>query len=157
MSLANGAIEGIDFRAEINRAMALVGMKGSSDQPGGGGRTRFDTFSMSAEITDGVAVTRDLQVGSRHLSLTGGGTANLVTDTLDYRIRAALLGSSTPAAAQTPHALVVLPLTVTGTLASPKVRPDLHALARELPLDALQKHEGALRQKLLDKLKGLFR
>ncbi|HUN73036.1 MAG TPA: AsmA family protein [Steroidobacteraceae bacterium] len=157
LSLANGAIEGIDFRAEVNRAMALVGMKGSSDQPGGGGRTRFDTFSMSAEITDGVALTRDLQVGSRHLSLTGGGTANLVTDTLDYRIRAALLGSSTPAAAQTPHALVVLPLTVTGTLASPKVRPDLHALAKELPLDALQKHEGALRQKLLDKLKGLFR
>ena len=162
LNVSQGAIRGIDFRAEIHRAMAVFGMKGdgsheaTADGGTGDARTRFDSFAMSADVTDGVAVTRDLDVASRRLSLTGAGSANFVTDTLDYRVRAAILGAAVPGA-QAPNTLIALPLDITGTLTSPKVRPDLNAMAQELPVEHLERQGRALSRKLLEKLKGLLR
>jgi hypothetical protein len=97
---------------------------------------------MSAQITNGVAVTRDLIISSAALRITGGGTVNLPTQALDV----ALLADTTKAAGSIP---IELPVRVTGTVADPAVRPDVQALFK-----------GELKQKvkdlLHDKLQSLF-
>ena len=52
---------------------------------------------------------------------------------------------------------VEVPLTITGTMSSPTVRPDIEALAKgKLGQEVQQKAGDLLKKKLGDKLKGLF-
>lgn len=157
-TVTNGAIEGIDFRSEIDGAMALIGAQGlRGGSPVSIGRTRFKTFTCSADLLDGVAVTHDLDLESPHLSVTGAGSANLVTGAIAYKVQAAILRGSPAPGGETASALMALPFDVTGTLANPKVRPDVQAIVTALPVRRLEKQEGTLQQKLLDKLRGIFK
>jgi AsmA protein len=140
-SVADGAVEGIDFGYELRRAEALIRRQDIPGPPNSK-RTKFDAFKMSAQITNGVAATHDLTISSQVLKVTGQGSANLATKTLDF----ALLADTLRMAGNTP---IQIPVKVTGAMSDPTVRPDVEALAK-----------GALKQKLKDvlqdKLKDLF-
>ena len=153
--LTDGALEGIDLWFEIDRVVALVQKQGL---PSGtsSGRTRFDVFKASAEVTDGVASTNDLNITSQNLRVTGQGTANLVSEELNYRVKATFLRQA-PAGSASGAPLADIPLTITGSLASPKVRPDLEGMARSRVQQEIDKRKGELKQKLQDQLKGLFK
>lgn len=148
-----GAIEGVDLWFEINRAVALLQKQ---PVPGGqsSGQTKFDAFKASADLANGVASTKDLYIASRNLQVTGEGTTNLITNAIAYRVKATILKEAPGATART---LADIPLDVTGTVTSPSVRPDLEALARARAQQELDKHKGELQQKLMDKLKGVFK
>ncbi|MDE2349355.1 MAG: AsmA family protein [Gammaproteobacteria bacterium] len=154
-NLADGAIEGIDLWADINRAQALLQTRSLAGAAGtsGAGRTTFDAFKASADITNGIATTKDLTVTSRNLHVTGQGTTNLVTHAIDYRVNATLLRTPTGA---TGPALADVPVSITGTLTDPKVRPDVAGMAKSRLRQELGKHKDELKKKLEDKLKGLF-
>jgi AsmA protein len=152
-NLTNGAVEGIDLWFEINRALSLI-QKQSLPAGSGSGRTRFDTFKASADLKDGVAATKDLNIVSQNLHVTGQGTSNLVTEALDYQVKATLLKDASAANART---LADIPVTITGTMTKPTVRPDLGGLAKARVQQELDKHKDELRQQLQDKLKGLFK
>lgn len=133
-NLADGAVEGIDLGFELGRAQALVKHEAEptrSNPP----RTKFDVFKMSAEISNGVAATRDLTISSPVLRMTGQGSANLVNKAIDLQMLASILKSPGAAVAD-------IPLKITGTYVDPKVRPDVEALAK-----------GQVKQKLQDLLK----
>jgi AsmA protein len=133
-NLADGAIEGVDLGYELALAQALIK---HTTQPAKSGpaRTKFDAFKMSAEITNGVAVTKDLTISSPVLRVTGQGNANLVNKAIDFQMLASVL--------KAPGASVAdVPLKITGTYVDPTVRPDVEALAR-----------GQVKQKLQDVLK----
>jgi AsmA protein len=159
--LAGGAIQGIDLGADINSAVALLqkqslpAVGAAVRAAGGGGQTRFDTFRMSADVSNGVATTRDLVIGTQNLRVTAQGTANLVTRAIDYHAQAAILAAS--AAAGSARTLADVPFTVTGTLTSPTVRPDLSSLAKSRAQQELEAHKAQLQQKLKGALKGLFK
>ena len=126
---------------EFNRAQALIDHKPAP--PGdSAGRTKFDAFKMSAEITNGVATTKDLTISSQVLRVTGQGSVNISSKAIDFQMLASILKSRTATAAE-------IPMKITGTYTDPTVRPDLEALAK-----------GQLKQKLQnvlqDKLKNLF-
>jgi len=141
-NLAGGALEGLDLDYELGRARAFIHhdpdpMK--SNPP----RTKFDEFRLSAQITNGVAVTKDLSIASPMLRVTGRGSTNLVNKGIDLNLLASLMES--PGAS-----IADVPLKLTGTFANPTVRPDLDAFAK-----------GQMKQKLEDLLeknglKGLF-
>lgn len=154
--VSNGAVEGVDLWFEINRAMALLQKQ---SMPGGkdSGQTRFDAFKASANITNGIASTKDLNIASQALRVTGQGTTNLVTNAIDYQVKATLLKEAPGTANATGKTLADIPLNITGTIARPKVRPDLEAMAKARVQQELEKHKGELQQKLQDKLKGLFK
>ena len=141
-NLANGALEGIDLGYELGQAQALVKHEAGparSNPP----RTRFDAFKMSAEISNGVAVTKDLTISSQALRVTGQGRTNLVNKIIDFQLLASVLKSPGESVAD-------IPLKITGTYVNPTVRPDVQELAK-----------GQLKQKLKDVLKkngleGLF-
>lgn len=154
--LAEGAVDGMDLWFEIRRALALVQQQtlpaGSSS-----GRTRFDTFKASADLKDGVASSRDLTIVSQNLRVTGQGTVNLATNAISYQAKATILKEAPTAHAAPGAVLADIPLTITGTLTSPQVRPDLAGIAKARVQQELDKNKGQLQQKLEEQLKGLFR
>jgi AsmA protein len=152
----NGAVEGVDLWFEINRAMALA-QKQSLPTGSSSGRTKFDAFKASADIVNGVATTKDLNIASQNLRVSGQGTTNLVTDAIDYQVKATILKEAPTAAGAAGKTLADIPLNITGTTTSPNVRPDLEALAKARVQQAIDQHKGEIQQKLQDKLKGLFR
>lgn len=155
-NLANGAIKGLNLWSDIDRAIALAQRRapavGST-----GNETKFDAFRASADLTNGVAATKDLDITSGDLRVTGQGTANLVTEAVNYRLNATILkGGAGGAGGAGGGTLANIPLLVTGTLTSPSVRPDMQAVAKSFAQQQLQKHKGEVEQKLQSVLKGLI-
>ena len=152
--LDNGALEGVDLWFEINRAVALI-QKQALPSGNSSGRTKFDTFKATADLTDGVAAAKDLSIVSQNLHLTGQGSFNLVSEALDYQIRAVILKQA--GAVSSSNLLADIPATVTGTLSSPKVRPDMQGIAKARVQQELDKHKDELKQKLQDQLKNILK
>lgn len=150
-SLDNGAIEGVDLWFEINRAVSVI-QKQALPSGQSSGRTRFDTFKASADIANGVASTKDLNIASQNLRITGQGTANLVSEAINYQVKAIVLKD---VAAKS--VLAEIPVTITGTLAKPKVSPDLEGLAKARVQQELDKHKDELKKKLQDQLQNLLK
>jgi AsmA protein len=121
------------------------------------GRTRFDVFKASAEIADGIASTKDLNIASQNLQITGQGTVNLVTDAINYQVKATILKTAPGAGTASGKTLADIPLNITGTLSSPSVRADLESLAKARLQQEIENHKGELQQKLMDKLKDIFK
>jgi AsmA protein len=155
-NVAGGAVEGADLWFEVNRAKALF-QKAALPDGQSSGRTKFDAFQASADITNGVARTTDLNIASQNLRVTGQGSTNLVTNAIDYQIKATLYKEAPTTAAGGGETLLEVPLNVTGTTSKLNVRPDLEAMARSRAQQELDKHKGELQQKLMDKLKGIFK
>lgn len=149
-NLTNGAIQGIDLWSAINSAVALAERR-PMPATGGGNSTRFDTFKASANLANGVATTKDLDIASGDLHVTGQGTANLTTQAVDYHVNAAILKGAAASAA-----LANVPLLITGTMKSPSVRPDTQSLVKSVAQQQLQKHKGEVENKLRGVLKGLI-
>ena len=140
-NLAQGALEGVDLEYQRDRAQALL--ERTPNARNDTKRTQFDAFKTSAEISNGIAVTRDLTISTQALRVTGQGSANLSTKAIDFQLLASILQAPT-------KTLVDIPLKVTGTYADPAVKADIDSLARD-----------QLKQKLKDVLKknglqGLF-
>jgi AsmA protein len=139
--LAEGALEGIDLEYQRDHAQALL--ERTPHARNDTKRTRFDAFKTSAEIANGIAVTRDLTISTQALKITGQGSANLSTKAIDFQLLASILQAPT-------KTLLDIPLKVTGTYADPAVKADIDSLAKD-----------QLKQKLKDVLKrnglqGLF-
>jgi AsmA protein len=140
-NLADGALEGIDVGHELSVAQALIN-KSTAPATSSTGRTPFQTFKLSSQITNGIAETHDLSIASQVLKIAGQGSANLATKGIDFKLLASI--------ATAPARNTDIPLKVTGTYANPTVRPDIEGLAKD-----------QLKQKLQDVLKknglqGLF-
>lgn len=154
-NVTNGAVQGIDLWFEINRAMALIQKQGL---PSGkdSGRTQFETFKTSADLADGVATTKDLAIASQNLQVTGKGTSNLISKAINYQVQASILKSAPTGNGAPAGSLAQIPMTVTGTMNSPSVRPDLEGIAKAQVQQQLDKHKDELKQKAAEQLKGLF-
>jgi AsmA protein len=141
VNLADGALEGIDVGYELSLAQALID-KSAAPARASTGRTPFQAFKLSSQITNGVAETHDLTIASQAIKVAGQGSANLATKGIDFKLLASVLTA--------PARNTDIPLKVTGTYANPTVRPDIEGLAKD-----------QLKQKLRDVLKknglqGLF-
>ena len=139
--LADGALEGIDVAYELGVAQALID-RSSAPPRANTGRTPFQAFKLSSQITNGVAETHDLSIASQALKVAGQGSANLATKGIDFKLLASVVTA--------PARSTDIPLKVTGTYVAPAVRPDIEGLAKD-----------QLKQKLQDILKknglrGLF-
>jgi AsmA protein len=156
-NLGNGAVEGIDLWYEINRAESMLKQQ-TLPAGSGTGRTAFDTFKASANINNGVATTKDLNIASQLLRVTGAGSSNLNTGAIDYDVKATVLKSA-PAAAQKSSVatLAEIPVKISGTMSSPTVRPDLEGMAKARVQQELNKHKDEIQQKVQDQLQKLIR
>lgn len=139
LSVGPGSVEGVDVSYELERARALL--RGQTTNAANTRRTPFDRLRMSADITNGHAITQDLLIAAPIVKITGAGTVDLPTQSLDLGLLAdtqMTLGAS-----------FEVPLKITGSFQDPQVRPDIAALAKS----ELKDH---VKEVLREKLKGLF-
>lgn len=176
--LANGAVRGIDLGEKIRQARELLG-RGQSEQAASDAtkKTDFSSMSISFDIDDGIASSKDLDLKSPLLRVTGDGRIDIGAGTIDYTARPALVATSTGQGGRERDDLhgITIPVRVTGPLAAPGWQLDWASAARELlesraadklkeslapKVDELrQQRDDAkedLKGKATEKLRGLF-
>jgi AsmA protein len=151
-NLEDGALEGVDLWFEINRAVAVIQQQAL---PGGqsSGRTKFDAFKASADVAGGVASTKDLSIVSQNLRVSGQGTANLLSEAIDYHLKATVLGC-VGKDAKIRNVLADIPVRLAHTREPRSARM---RGSRDAGTQQLDKHKDRLKQKLEDQLKNLFK
>jgi AsmA protein len=160
--VADGALEGMDLWHELRRARALWQREALPERPAGPPRTSFRTLRGRATLADGVMSSDDLRAELDYVSVTGKGTLAISTGALDYRLVAEVF-KLPPEGAGAEMAAVraaEIPLTVTGTFADIKVRPDFDVLVKQRVKqeveEKVEEKKEELKQKLEDKLKDLL-
>lgn len=161
-SAVDGAIQGFDLWYEIRRARALLKQQAIPARSGPE-QTAFTSLKGSAQVDNGQINNKDLLAALQYLKVTGQGSVNLATDVVDYRLTAAVnkIPAEDKLASETQDlSSLSIPVKVTGTLAAPKVRPDLEGLVKEKAKQRIEEEkEKAIdkaKEKLQDKLRGLF-
>jgi len=164
-SLVDGAWEGIDAWFELRRARAVTNGDPAPAREGPP-RTAFSRVSATGVVEDAVLTTNDFNATLPFMALNGSGTVNLLTEAIDFTATAGLTDGpvlqSDPAMAELAGS--TLPLTVTGTLAAPSIRPDFGAMVRarvrsEVERRVEEEKEEAteeVRERLRDRLRGVL-
>ncbi len=165
-TFADGALEGFDIWYELRRLSAVTGGDPTPQRPQGPRRTPFSSIAASGVVEDGLLTTQDLSAVLQYLSLSGTGTVNLLTDALNLDLTAQFpdAGAFVDAPELENLANAQLPLTVTGTLAEPSIRPDFAAVVRARAQQEVQdavderveEEREELRDRVRDRLRGLF-
>jgi hypothetical protein len=92
------------------------------DLVGRGGSSEIQCFVANAAVNRGVATFRSLAFASSLLTMEGGGSVNLGTETLDLRVRPQARVAGTG---------IVVPLKITGSWRSPATMPDPTAMVTQ--------------------------
>jgi hypothetical protein len=128
LSITKGRIAALDLLASIRRAL-----EGSQQEtPGAEGSTPFSSFVADLQVGQRKLDLSGIVLDSPALSLTGNGSIGF-DGTLGFDLEAAVSGELgamvTRVVRSSPGSESKLPLVLTGTLDSPKVRPNVRALA----------------------------
>ena len=152
LQFTDGAIVGIDLAAMARNIGSAFGLAQKSEKRP---RTDFSELSMPFTIKNGVADTPETSLKSPFIRIVASGTADLVNETLDFRVEPKVVASLKGQGDEAQRSGIMVPILVSGTFASPKFRPDLSAATKEkIEKKILESKEG---KKLLEneKLKPL--
>jgi AsmA protein len=149
--LLDGAWEGTDVWYELRRARALL-KEEEAPEPTLPARTPFSAVTVSGPVTDGIFRSDNLLAKLPFMQLTGKGSVDLPAAQIDYNMTARVFERPDFIEDGTAEELdefteAVIPLTVTGPLASPSIKPDIEKmLKKEVRKEA--------KKRLIDKLLG---
>lgn len=153
LQVADGALKGIDIAGAIRNAKARLGaLKGEQTQQADTQqKTDFSELTASFRITDGVARNNDLSMKSPLLRVGGEGEINIGADTLNYLVKASIVGTSKGQGGRETDDLrgLTIPVRVSGPLKAPSYRLDFGAMVTDT---VKQKAEDALKKRVLDRL-----
>jgi len=143
-------VKGIDIAGSIRSAKAKLGsLRGEQTQAADKNqKTDFSELTATFNIKNGVARNNDLSLKSPLLRVGGEGEINIGADTLNYLVKASIVGTSKGQGGRDTDELkgVTVPVRVTGPLAAPSYKLDFGAMATETAKqtlkDALQKRFG---------------
>jgi AsmA protein len=156
----NGAVTGLDLWYEIRRATALFKRQAQPTRPAGEPKTAFDAMAGSAVVDQGVLRNDDLVVDMTYLKVKGKGTLALESQAVDYRLVTEVYKLPEGDDALGDLKAAEIPVTITGTLADMKVRPDVEGYLKSRFKKEVDKKvdekKDELKKKLGDKLKGLL-
>ena len=156
--LADGAWQGTDVWQQLRTARALFRQE-TPPEPKLPAQTDFTAVSATGQVLDGVFTNRDFFAELPFLQLRGGGTVDLISTAVDYALEVRVLERPEFMAGATAEEVAdftetVVPLKITGLLASPEVRPDLEGIFRARVEQEINRQKDDLRDKLLDRLLG---
>ncbi|MBW2437324.1 MAG: AsmA family protein [Deltaproteobacteria bacterium] len=154
----DGAIIGIDLAGMVRNVKAAFGME---QKPAQRPRTDFAELNAPFSITQGLVHTPQTSLKSPLIRVIAAGDANLVKETLDFRVEPKVVGTIKGQGDTSDRTGLMVPILVSGTFAKPQFRPDLAGVAKKQLQDALQgteKPEELLdKKKLEEKGKGLLK
>jgi len=127
-SINDGAIVGVDLASMARNVKSAFGLEVK-----GGERPRTDFAELNAPftLTNGLFETPNTTLVNPFLRLAAKGKADLVNETLDFRVKPKFVSTMEGQGGKTPQSGVAVPVIVTGTFSSPKFRPDLESLMKE--------------------------
>ncbi|HEY5646961.1 MAG TPA: AsmA family protein, partial [Pseudomonadales bacterium] len=130
--LTEGIYHGMDIGYEIENAQSLLKRTAAPERPNRR-ETPIRALSLSGRMLDGVLASDDLNADIPYLKLGGKGGMNLVEQTLDYQLTAQVVRSADNDTRSRLRGLggSVIPLTIKGPMADPKVGVDLQGLVVE--------------------------
>jgi AsmA protein len=123
----DGAVVGIDLAGMVRNAKAAFGL---AERGGEKPRTDFSELHSPFTITKGVVDTRQTKLTSPLLRILAAGKANLVRESLDFRVEPKFVGTIKGQGDAQQRGGVTVPVLVTGTFSSPKFRPDLEGMLK---------------------------
>jgi len=144
----DGAIIGIDLAGMVRNAKAAFGL---AQKPSERPRTDFAELSSPFTIKNGIFDTPQTSLKSPLIRVIAAGNANLVKETLDFRVEPKVVGTIKGQGDTSDRTGLMVPVLVSGTFAKPQFRPDLAGVAQKQLQDALQGTEKP--EELLDKKK----
>ncbi len=153
VNLADGALKGIDIAGSIRDAKAKLGaLRGQQvQQSSKTQKTDFSELTATFNIRNGVANNNDLSAKSPLLRVGGQGDINIGEDTLNYLVKASIVGTTKGQGGRDVGDLkgLTVPVHVSGPLASPSYKLDFSAMATELgKQQAEQVIKGQLERRL---------
>ncbi len=148
-AITEGAVHGVNVMQSINEAQALLKGKAAPSASTDGNKTVFSKLSGSAKVTNGLLQNNDFLLDSSIMQIKGKGTADLVSEKLNYGIMADRVSSGSGGLAGKPIALKV-----TGTFSNPSVMPDMGAMLKGKVNAKLDKKKQEAFDKLDKKLPG---
>jgi AsmA protein len=162
-NVKQGALNGVDIVYELQRVNALL-KRQVPPQRTGPVHTVFNALQANGTLDKGMLRIDELRIETDFLKVHGGGTLDTLTEAINYQLVASvnnLQPNGNPAneAGSGLDALksVEVPLSITGTLSRPAVRPDIGALAKGKLGQEVQQHAvEQVKKKLGDKLKDLL-
>jgi len=142
----DGAIVGIDLSAMARNVGAAFGLaKKGEERP----RTDFTELLVPFTIKNGVANTPQSSIKSPFIRITAVGTADLVKETLDFRVDPQAVATIKGQGDEAKRSGIMVPVLVSGTFSKPKFRPDLSAATqRKIEKEIFESKEV---QKVLEK------
>lgn len=149
-NLQNGALVGKDIPYEVERAIAVI--KRQPLPPASTkNQTDFDVFKGTGTFTNGLFSNNDLLIQSSKFKATGSGTANLITEALNYRLMMVGLHAINDAQGNLvqEERQTQIPVLITGTFDHPVITPDMAALLKsQVGQKAIQKASDKLEERL---------
>lgn len=154
-NFTNGAIKGVNIGRLLRTASAAAqGRALSADEREM--ETDFSELTGTVQVSQGVISNQDLDLKSPLLRIGGKGTANIVTERVDYTLSTTVArtaeGQGGPELAQLSG--VSIPIRVTGTFDNLTYSPDLAAAGLQFARD---KVEQKVQEKIQDKLGDIIR
>ena len=124
----DGAIVGIDLSAMARNVGAAFGLaKKGEERP----RTDFTELLVPFTIKNGVVNTPQSSIKSPFIRITAVGTADLVQETLDFRVDPQAVATIKGQGDETKRSGIMVPVLVSGTFSKPTFRPDLSAATQQ--------------------------
>jgi AsmA protein len=152
---SDGAIIGVDL---ANMARSVKAALGAEVKSGPKPRTDFAEFAVPFTIENGIFHTSETSLKSPLLRLLAAGKADLVRETLDFRIDPKVVATIKGQGDEKERSGVGVPVIVSGSFAQPNFRPDLEALAKDRLEKALRPPEpggATVKERARDLIKGI--
>jgi AsmA protein len=145
-NLNDGVYKGVDVWHEIRKARALLKQEPAPPESADP-QTSIEVMTLKGRIDKGVLKTNTMVAQIPFIRLKGDGSLNMAAENLDFRFQAKVHEKPVFADGEDLASLqgIMIPLTVTGAVASPSVGVDLAELAKS---EATRKAEDLLLDKL---------
>jgi AsmA protein len=158
IALRDGAVKGINVAQTLRNARAmLTGGRTESSTGSATEKTDFSELNVSFAVKDGVARSDDLDLKSPLLRIGGTGAVDLAAGTLDYTVRATVVGSLRGQDGRDISELrgVTVPVKLSGPFEKIGYSIEWGGVAQEV-LRLRATEQLRLPARTLDALKGLF-
>jgi AsmA-like C-terminal region/Domain of Unknown Function (DUF748) len=163
VNLTDGKLTGVDMAQQLGAIGKFTGASKVGD-----GATHVSSLTGTFDLKNGLATTNDLKALTDAGTIAATGSASLVNQGLDMKATAVLsktssqqvggaaIGGLMNTAMANQNGEIVIPVLIGGTIPSPKVAPDVSAMAKMRMSNLLPSfsNPGQLTQGVLGKLGG---
>ncbi|MEI6858235.1 MAG: AsmA family protein [Shewanella sp.] len=153
--IADGALYGVNIPQIIREAQATLSGD-SSSSTSDEKKTDFTSLTGTFSAVNGIVSNPDLLMSSPLIRLSGAGTANIISEALDYQLTTAVVGSLEGQGGGDKDLLygIEIPFLITGTLTEPKFALDTAGLFDAKLKQETEKVKDKLKNSLLEKFGG---